>query len=51
MKEYQIEALEKDPGNAEAACALLESIVLEHNGKLKKKGEIFNGGIYSDVCT
>ncbi|MFR8470194.1 hypothetical protein BLA28_22210 [Eisenbergiella tayi] len=51
MKEYQIEALEKDPGNAEAACDLLESIVLEHNGKLKKKGEIFNGGIYSDVCT
>lgn len=51
MKEYQIEALEKDPGNAEAACALLESIVLEHNGKLKKEGEIFNGGIYSDVCT
>lgn len=51
MKEYQIEALEKDPGNAEAACALLESIVLEHNGKLEKKGEIFNGGIYSDVCT
>ena len=51
MKEYQIEALEKDPGNAETACALLESIVLEHNGKLKKKGEIFNGGIYSDVCT
>ena len=49
MKEYQIEALEKDPGNAETACALLESIVLEHNGKLKKKGEIFNGGIYSDV--
>ena len=51
MKEYQIEALEKDPGNAEAACDLLESIVLEHNGKLEKKGEIFNGGIYSDVCT
>lgn len=51
MKEYQIEALEKDPGNAKAACDLLESIVLEHNGKLKKKGEIFNGGIYSDVCT
>lgn len=51
MKEYQIEALEKDPGTAEEACTLLENIVLEHNGKLEKKGEIFNGGIYSDVCT
>lgn len=51
MKEYQIEAMEKDPGNAEEARELLEAIIKEHNGTLDKQADIFNGGVYSGVCT
>ncbi|ODR41197.1 type II secretion system protein [Eisenbergiella tayi] len=51
MKEYQIEALEKDPGNAKDARALLVAIIKEHSGAPKGESEIFNGGVYSGVCT
>lgn len=51
MKEYQIEAMEKDPGNAEEARKLLVTIIMEHSGKLNGASDIFNGGIYSGVCT
>ena len=37
MKEYQIEALEKDPGNAKDARALLVAIITEHNGAPGRK--------------
>lgn len=51
MKEYQIEALEKDPGNAKDARALLVAIITEHNGAPGRESDIFNGGVYSGVCT